>query len=418
MRIELICVGSELLVEKVNTDARLIGEKLHTIGLALSRVSTVGDDMDEMVSVLTDAITRSDLVILTGGLGPTFDDFTREAVAKVLNRKLIFNREAMQMIAALFAKRNREMPKINERQAYVIDGGTVLINPAGTAPGQAVEFKSQGKVKAVILLPGPPTELNSMLNTSAGVYLKDKYRHGTRKTVVFHIFGEAESVIDEMIRPVVDMERKFESEMLTFGILAHRGIIDVKYTVAGDNELMVDNLVNKVRKELLGVIGGMVYGEDGQTLESVTANLLLKHKKTVAVAESCTAGMIASKLTSVAGSSIYFKGGIIAYDNSVKTGLLGVTDDALNTHGAVSEEVALQMARGVKQKIGTTCAVATTGIAGPGGGTKEKPVGLVYIGMVIDDKEYVDKFQFFGVRNDLRERFAMAALNLLRQRLL
>ncbi len=417
MKIELICLGTELLVDKINTNIKLIGEKLANIGLILTRAITVGDEIKEIIQSFTYAISRSDIVIATGGLGPTFDDLTREAVAQVSNRKLIFNRDAMQSIAAHFVKRNREMPKENERQAYILDGAKVIINKVGTAPGQILEFKQSGFDKTVILLPGPPNELSPMLNDQIIPYFRTKYKHAFRKTTVLHIYGKPESLVDEKIQPVVEMERKIESQMLSFAILAHRGIIDVKFTVTGSNEILVDELVKNVKNEMYEILGDDVYGENEQTLESVVGGLLMKKKKTISVAESCTGGLLSNKITNIPGSSLYYKGSIISYDNEIKTKLLNVDFGTIKTNGAVSKETVLEMARGVQEKFGTNCAISISGITGPGGGSTQKPVGTVCIGMIVDDKEYVDELKFMGMRLDLKERFSNEALELLRRRL-
>lgn len=419
MHLELICIGTELLLDKNNTNVIHVGEKLAAIGLRINRQITVGDDEKELESVFKDSLTRSDVVIATGGLGPTFDDFTREVISKAINRKLVFNRQIMSSIAAHFVQRNIEMPQDNERQANVIDGAEIIPNKTGTAPGQIIEIKpATGNLKTIILLPGPPSEMNPMMEHKVVPYLREKFERGISKTMVLHTFGHPESEINQRIKPLIEMERKLEGGDVVFAILAHRSIIDVKFTVSGEDEMIVDEILRNLRAEFYEILGNDIYGENQQTLESVVGELLMKKKITLAVAESCSGGLFANRVTNVPGSSFYFKHGEVVYSNDCKINLLGVKKETLEQYGAVSSETVSEMMRGVKRLAGTDCAVALTGIAGPGGGSPEKPVGMVYIGIVIRDQETVFERRFSGTRIELKEKFVNSGLDLLRRRLL
>lgn len=404
MRVELISVGTELLKGKINTDTAYLGEKLDNIGLTIERETTVGDDREKIESVLREVLNRADIIITTGGLGPTFDDLTREVMAKVLKKKLVFDREVMHEIAAHFAKRELEMPKENERQAYIIEGARVIPNKVGTAPGMVVEKRSKADSKSktqrvsVIMLPGPPREMRPMVEEVVLPYLKEKYERRILKKCVLHICGLTESSAYEKIKEVVEIERRMEGGILRFSILAHLATIDVEISGEGENELLVDEMLHKARQEIYDCLGDYIYGQDEDTLESVVGGLLLRKRLTLAVAESCTGGLLGDRITDVAGSSVYFKEGIVAYSNEAKVRILGVREETLNGFGAVSRETALEMARRVQGISGADIGLATTGIAGPTGGTPEKPAGLVYIALVWAGRgvEICNEFRFIG----------------------
>lgn len=417
MKTELICVGTELLTGKLNTNCAYIGEKLSLVGLDLSFVTAVGDDPADMEQVFRQATGRSRVVIVTGGLGPTFDDLTREAAAKVLDRKLVLDREALAAIAARFAKRGMAMPKNNERQAYVIEGARLLPNRNGTAPGQIIEYgNGQQGHSLLILLPGPPREMQVMFEESVFPLLK-KHETKIKKMLTVHVAGEAESLVDEKIRPIIEAERKLDAGFVSFTILAHQMIIDVKTSVSGEDEMLVDETMQNIRHELYAVLGNNIFGEDKDTLEGVVGRLLTKAHRTLSVAESCTGGLIAHRITNVAGSSLYFREGAVTYANEAKVKRLGVHPETLAAHGAVSEETALEMAKGMAAAAGTDFALSVTGIAGPSGGTPEKPVGLVYIGLSGPSVHAAFRFQFTGSRTEVRERAANQALDILRRQL-
>lgn len=426
MRVELISVGTELLKGKINTDTAYLGEKLDSIGLTIERETTVGDDREKIESVLREVLNRADIIITTGGLGPTFDDLTREVMAKVLKKKLVFDREVMHEIAAHFAKRELEMPKENERQAYIIEGARVIPNKVGTAPGMVVEKRSKADSKSkaqrvsVIMLPGPPREMRPMVEEVVLPYLKEKYERRILKKCVLHICGLTESSAYEKIKEVVEIERRMEGGILRFSILAHLATIDVEISGEGENELLVDEMLHKARQEIYDCLGDYIYGQDEDTLESVVGGLLLRKRLTLAVAESCTGGLLGDRITDVAGSSVYFKEGIVAYSNEAKVRILGVREETLNGFGAVSRETALEMARRVQGISGADIGLATTGIAGPTGGTPEKPAGLVYIALVWAGSgvEICNEFRFIGQRREIKENTVASALDILRRALM
>ncbi len=403
-----------------------MGEKLDSIGLAIDRETTVADDREKIEGVLQEVLNRSDIVITTGGLGPTFDDLTREVMAKVLKKKLVFDPEVMHQIAAHFAKRDLEMPKNNERQAYIIEGAKVIPNKMGTAPGMIVERKtmagSKSKVqkgKVIIMLPGPPREMKPMVEEVVLPYLKERYERKILKKCVLHISGLTESAVYEKIKEVVEIERMMEGGILRFSILAHLAEIDVEISGEGENELLVDEMLHKAKQEIYDCLGDYIYGEDEDTLESVVGKLLLSKRLTLAVAESCTGGLIGDRITDFAGSSVYFKEGVVAYSNEAKVRILGVKEETLNESGAVSRESALEMASGIQRISGTDIGLATTGIAGPTGGTAEKPVGLVYVALVWPEMgvEICEEFRFSGKRREIKESTVANALDILRKAL-
>jgi len=436
MRIEVISIGSELLTDKINTNVNLLAEKLASIGLSISRQITVRDNPQEIKETFVESLSRAEVIISTGGLGPTFDDYTREVVAKVLRKKLVFTREVMSAIVRHFIERNLEMPKENEKQAYVIQRAEVILNKVGTAPGQIIEcdivtqrhgdiagkVKSQPVTKSprhhvtVILLPGPPREMLPMLEEKVIPYLKRKYETGISKSTILHICGLPESEIDEKIRPILEQEKKTEG--LKFSLLAHPATVDLKIILSGKDQLLLEEILKKTKNEIYEMLAENIYGENGQTLEKVISELLLKKKKTLAIAESCTGGLLGHRITNVPGSSLYFKQGVVTYSNQSKSTLLGVKSETIEKYGAVSAETVREMAQGIRNSAQTQCAIAISGIAGPSGGTKEKPVGLVYIAVIVDDKEIVKQYRFLGTRLEIKEKAVTTALDLLRRELL
>jgi len=425
MRVELVSVGTELLKGKINTDIAYLGEKLDSIGLTVERETTVGDDREKIGSVLQEALNRADIIITTGGLGPTFDDLTREVMAKVLKKKLVFDKEVMHQIAAHFAKRDLEMPKENERQAYIIEGAKVIPNKIGTAPGMIVERRTKADSKSkvqkisIIMLPGPPREMRPMVEETVLPYLKERYERKIQKKCVLHICGLTESATYEKIKDVVEIERRMEGGILRFSILAHLTEVDVEISGEGENELLVDEMLHKAKQEIYDCLGDYIYGQDEDTLENVAGRSLLRKRLTLAVAESCTGGLIGDRITDVAGSSLYFKEGVVAYSNDAKTRILGVKEETLNKFGAVSRETALEMVRGIQEISGADIGLATTGIAGPTGGTPQKPVGLVYIALVWPKMgvEICREFRFSGQRREIKESTMASALDILRRAL-
>jgi len=414
MHTEIICIGSELLLGTVNTNGPYITEKLATIGIKVNRAISVGDERKELENVLTESIKRSDILIITGGLGPTFDDITRDAVSKVLNKKLIFDKEVMSSIATYFAKLNKQMPKVNDRQAYILEGAKAIENTVGTAPGQIIVLKN----KLIFLLPGPPRELKPMVEKILIPYLRKNRGQGILKVKTLHTIGMPESLVEEKIRDIVELERKLEEGGIEFSILAHVTGIDIKIKVYGTDEMLVDQTISNIKKEFYGALKENIYGEDNQTMESVIGELLIRKRKTLAVAESCTGGLLANRITNVSGSSTYFIEGAVTYSNESKMRVLGVKEETLKQFGAVSEQTATEMAAGIKKTSGADYGISTTGIAGPQPSSTGKPIGLVFIALVSNDKQIVQQFNFAGSRIDIKTKISTAALDMLRRNLI
>ena len=418
MKVELICSGSELLTGKLNTHACFIGAKLSDLGLNLSLITTVSDRKKEFKEVLEQAVKRSSVIIVTGGLGPTFDDITVETVSEILKLKTYKDENVQKAIVQYFQRRGITNPASNnERQSYILEGAKVLENRFGTAPGQMLHFQyienENKKVrKTIFLLPGPPRELQPMFEENVIPFMKS-YQIKIKKTLTLHICGMAESLVDEKIKPVINYLSN--NDDIEFAILAHKFLIDVKVSVSGENELTIDDTLKNINQEFINVLGDNIYGYNEDTLESVIQKMLIEKRKTISVAESCTGGMIASKLTNTAGSSVCFKQSVVTYSNQAKNQLLNVKFETLQQFGAVSEETANEMLDGILNLSKADYAISVTGIAGPGGATKDKPVGLVYIGVSYRGKNKVEKFIFNGTREDVRERATTVALDTVRR---
>lgn len=423
MHTELVCVGTELLTGHLNTDSAFIGQKLPDVGIRLDLETTVADKKNDIEKIFQEVLRRSDLIFVTGGLGPTFDDLTREVLAKVLKKKLVFNKEVMETIAYRFAKRDIKMPKENDRQAYIIEGAKVIPNKSGTAPGMIIDLKvnpvkSQKSPVVIILLPGPPKEMQPMIRDIVLPYLKNKFERKIIKTHLIHVCGLTESEVDQKIKNIVETERRLEAGELTFALLAHPSVIDIKITASGTDEMVIDGLIKKAAGEIKDCLKDDVFAENNQTLQTTVGYLLGKKRKTLSIAESCTGGLLGNVITSSPGSSLYFKGGVIAYSNQVKTDILKIPEEILDEHGAVSKEVALTMAQAIKGLYQTDFALGITGIAGPGGGTDNKPVGLVYIALVSKGNQVTKECKFIGSRQEIKFASVIAALDLLRRMLL
>ena len=418
MNIELICSGSELLTGKLNTHAGFIGAQLNDIGLGLSLITTVADRKKDFKQVLQDAVKRSSVIIVTGGLGPTFDDITVETVSEVLNIKTYKDETVQKAIVQYFQRRGINCPASNnERQAYILKGAKILENRFGTAPGQMIHFQYIGdenkKIRITIfLLPGPPREMQPMFDENILPFMKS-YQVKMKKTLILHICGMAESLVDEKIKPTIDYLSN--NDDIEFAILAHKFLIAVKVSVSGENELIIDDTLKNINNEFVNVLGNNIYGYNEDTMESVIKKMLTETKRTISVAESCTGGMISAKLTSTPGSSMCFKQSVITYSNEAKMKLLNVKKGTLEQFGAVSEQTANEMLNGILNLSGSDYAISVTGIAGPGGATKDKPVGLVYIGVSYKGKNFVEKFMFNGTREEIRERATTIALDNIRR---
>ncbi len=406
---EIIAIGSEMLTPfRADTNSLWLTEQLNAMGIDVKLKTIVGDDEARLESAVRDALRRSQIIIATGGLGPTEDDITRKIFARVLNRQLILNEAILANIRTRFAKRGMNMPEINARQALVMNGADVLINNNGTAPGMLIE---EGQC-TIVLLPGPPREMRPMFDTSVAPVLKQRSGELLIIRRKLSIFGLSESRTDELAAPIYT---KYTNPSTT--ILFKDGQIELHLTAhassAGEAERLLDELAHPID----AVLGDFIYSRCDETLEQVVGDLLKRNHFTLATAESCTGGLLAGRITEIPGSSEYFLEGAVTYSNESKMKILGVPKKMIDDHGAVSEEVALAMAAGIRNLAGSTFGIGITGIAGPGGGTDEKPVGLVYIAIADDAQTSVKKFLFPGDRPFIRTLSVNAALDLLRRRI-
>ncbi|HHT02015.1 MAG TPA: competence/damage-inducible protein A [Firmicutes bacterium] len=410
MRGELIFVGTELLLgEILNTNAVFLAQELAALGVDVHRQTTVGDNLERLVEALREALQRVDLVITTGGLGPTEDDLTREAVALMLNRELVVDQDAMAALEEFFAQRGLGMPEANRKQALRPSGGVCLANPVGTAPGLFVPH--EGKI--VISLPGPPHEVRAVWK-QAVAHLR---RHGCGKQVIvsrsLRLCGIGESALVERISDLLA-----EQTNPTLAPLAALGEVRLRLTAKADDSAMAQRLLEPLEQKLRARLGTLIYGSDDETLEQVILDELRRRGATLASVESCTGGRLAGRLTAVPGASDVFVGGLVCYANRAKETLAGVPANLIRAHGAVSPQVAVALAEGGRVRLGTTLAVGITGVAGPGGGSPEKPVGLVHIAVAGPAGTKQWRRWFPGQRNEVRQRAVWEALMLLRKYIL
>lgn len=411
---EIIAVGSELLgITRTDTNSLYITARLREAGIAVRLKTVVGDVVDDITAAFASARTRSRLVIFTGGLGPTEDDLTREAVAAVLGRALHEDRRVRERLRARFAARGLEMPAINRRQALVPEGADVLPNPKGTAPGLWVEDEKG----VVVLLPGPPFELKPMFDGLVRDRLAARATGIRLITRIVRIAGRTESHVETAARPAYDRWRGVRMP-LDVTILASPGTIDLHLTVRAREAAGGEALLAEAVHDLQAIFEDDLYSDDGRSMEDVLGGLLRDAGRTIAIAESCTGGLLTSRLTDVPGSSAYVERGAVAYSNAAKIDWLGVEPALIERHGAVSEPVALAMASGIRRRTGAAFGVGVTGIAGPGGGTPEKPVGTVAIAVDGPWGPAARTRRFLGVREQVKWHAASAAMDDVRRMLL
>jgi len=410
MNAEIIAAGSELLTaERVDTNSLYLTAELNNLGVEVTAKAVIGDDRDRLAEAVRAALSRSAIVILSGGLGPTEDDLTREAVALALDRRLIFHPEIAAQIEARFARMKRKMVEVNRRQAFVIEGAQVLPNDRGTAPGQWIE-ESGG---VAMLLPGPPHELKAMFERQCLPRLRRIVPDHSIRTLLLRVTGIPESDLDQLISPVY---KKYLNPVTT--ILAGNGDIQVHLRARCASVGEAEALLAEVGAPIEALLGDKVYSRNGDPIELVVGEMLHKTHATVAVAESLTGGMLGERFTSVPGSSRYFLGGFISYSNAMKTELLGVDPQLLAHFGAVSQETAEAMAAGARRLTKATYAVAVTGVAGPDSGVDAAPVGTVYIALADPEKTVAVHRQFLGDRTRIRVFTTQMALDVLRRRLM
>jgi nicotinamide-nucleotide amidase len=410
--VEIVTIGTELLLGQiVDTNGSHIARSLADHGVDVFAKHSVGDNATRLETMLRDALGRADGAITTGGLGPTVDDLTKEAVARALGTELVLHEPSLLAIEQRLAAFGfRELGENNRRQAYLPKDAIVLENPHGTAPG-FVATRADGKF--VACMPGVPREMRPMLSERLLPWLVLRYDlKGAIYTRTLHTVGIPESELD---RRIEELFRSRENPKIA--VLAHEGRVDVKVMAKASDRDAATALIEPLERELRERIGPGIFGVDGDTLESALVRELSRRGWHLATAESITGGAVADAIVRVPGASLCFRGGVVAYDDDVKRSLLGVDPDLLERHGAVSEEVAVAMARGACDRLGANVAVATTGIAGPSGGAPEKPVGLVWFGLVLDGETSARRVTFPGERDDVRRRAVTAALNMLWRRL-
>jgi nicotinamide-nucleotide amidase len=415
---EIIAVGSELLgTSRLDTNSLFLAGRLASLGISLRAKSVVGDERARLASVFTSALSRSDLVVLTGGLGPTDDDLTREVVADVLGLEMREDPTIVAQIEERFARRGLRMPLVNRRQAMVPVGAVSLDNPNGTAPGLYIELQGERDGQAVVLLPGPPRELQPMFDgLCASVLVARAGAERLFKDVLF-VAGRGESHVEEIAQPLYS-QWTAETPPIETTILAMPGQVELHLMLRARDPEAGAARVRTARDELAAALGHDVFSTDGRSMEEVVGAMLAERGWTISAAESCTGGLILSRLTDVPGSSAYVLGGAVAYSNESKTGLAGVPPELIAAHGAVSEMVAVALADGIRARTGSSLALGVTGIAGPGGGSPHKPVGTVAIAMTGRDlATRVRLFSFFGGRPQVKFQASQAALDMVRRAL-
>lgn len=395
--------------DRTDTNSLWLTEKLNGIGIEVKQKTIVGDDDARLEEAIRDAMKRSSVILTTGGLGPTEDDITRKVAARALGRRLLLDETVLEEIRARFLSFGRSMPERNSRQAMVIDGADVLANPNGTAPGMFIEHQGV----SVALLPGPPREMRPMFESQVIPRLVAKGGNVRVVRRVLRVSGLGESAVDEKIAPVYT---QYENPQTT--ILFNNSEVEIHLTARARTEADADALLDRLSGQLEERLGNAIFAFRGERLEDVVALRLTVGGFTVAVAESCTGGLVSQRLTDVAGSSKYFIEGVVAYSNEAKIRTLGVEPVLLLEYGAVSAPVAEAMAEGIRKRAETDFGLSVTGIAGPGGGTDEKPVGLVYIALADDAHTEHRRLMIPGDRNLIRWRSSQATIDLLRRRLI
>ena len=409
MNAHIISVGTELLMgEILNTNTKYIAEELNIIGIGVYRQSVVGDNLSRIVTELTRAFEEADIVITTGGLGPTKDDLTKEAAAAFLKREMILDEATLDGLVKFFSKRGIAVNEGNKKQAYFPVGSVIIKNNNGTAPGCLIEFD----LKTLIILPGPPREVIPMMEEYVLPYL-EKRSDKMFATKVVNIAGIGEGNMEEMILDLVENQSN-----PTIAPYAKEKGLTLRVTASAPSKEEAEILIEPVLEQIKERLGENIVAIGDTDLESVVSKMLIDKKLSISVAESCTAGLLAGRLVNYPGISAVFNQGYITYSDEAKIRMLGVRKETLEEYGAVSEQTAAEMARGAAQGSGSDIAVSITGIAGPDGGSIEKPVGLVYIGLFIKGETKVKKLDLWGSRQNIRNRSVGEALDFLRRELM
>jgi len=412
MDAEILAVGTELLMGQItNTNAQYISSRLPSVGVNVYYHSVVGDNPERLRKCLNIALERSDVVIMTGGLGPTKDDLTKETVADVLGLKLVLHEDILDTMKAYFKKMNRKMTDNNIKQAYLPENCIVVKNSNGTAPGCIIEKDE----KVVIMLPGPPSEMKPMFEETVIPYFASKSQYKLTSKFL-RIFGIGESAMEDLIMDLVEKQSN-----PTIAPYAKEGEVTLRLTARYKNENNTcdgEEIIKPVEDEIKRRLGDYIYSTENKNLEEVAAELLLQNNVTIATAESCTGGLISSRLTDIPGISKVFNRGIVSYSNEAKIENLGVKRQTLEKYGAVSRETAREMAEGIRNVSGTDLGLAVTGIAGPGGGTAEKPVGLVYIALADKYDISVKELRLTGDRGKIRRITCLHAFDMIRRKIL
>ncbi|MBS3818107.1 competence/damage-inducible protein A [bacterium] len=397
-KIEIMAVGSELLTPYFqDTNSLYLTQRLNDLGMKVNSKSIIGDNWNDLLYSIQKSLPHSDLIFAIGGLGPTQDDLTREAFSWVLKKDLIFKKELYRKIEQRFQKRGLPMPPVNKKQAYIIQGAEVLNNQNGTAPGLWVQSDS----KDIVLLPGPPHEFKAMFEQSVWPRLQE-YKQGYLRRKILKITGLTESRVESLLSDI-----HVRTPNLNLSLVAYPGQIEIHLT--GFSQKKVEEL----KDSILNRLQDNVFSTEGEELEEIVGNLLVQKEKSLAVAESCTGGLLAHRITNISGSSRYFMDGVVAYSNEVKKELLGLNPELIDKHGAVSPQVAEAMAKRIREKSEADFALSTTGIAGPTGGTPQKPVGLTYIGLSWKGGTQVTRNYFLGTREIIKFQTTQKALDML-----
>ncbi len=408
---EIITIGTEIVLGQIeNTNSAHVARALTERGIQVLYQTSVGDDKELLKSVLNIATSRVDMIITTGGLGLTENDITREVVSGVCGLRLVHNKEACMRIQEFMNDQHAYSVDIHNKQAFIPEGAVVITNENGTAIGFALQHNNT----EIVCLPGVPREMQSMVKKYLAVYpFHRRVEEGCTRTRSFHTFGIPEARVEEIVKG--SLANRTDIKVMT---RVHDGIVTVDILTTAPRRADAEKLIYDAEEVILKVLGNAVFGVGDETLEYAVFELLKKHNKTIAVAESCTGGLVSDKLTNMPGVSEYFLEGVVAYSNKAKVDILGVHEELINRYGAVGSQVARAMAEGIKQMSSANIGVGITGIAGPTGATKEKPVGLVYIGVVVDDGVEVKECRFRGSRKDIKKFSANTALNMIRLKLM